>query len=80
MSRSFIGRLLLDVARSWRKSPSLEPVADDELGPKFISLKVFHCPQLGHLPIHFVDSCPQLLQTYAVLVFAMMNVFDCKVT
>ena len=29
----------------------------------FISLKVFHSPQLGHLPIHFVDSCPQLLHT-----------------
>ena len=26
-------------------------------------VKVFHSPQLGHLPIHFVDSCPQLLHT-----------------
>lgn len=36
------------------------------------SLKVFHCPQDGHLPIHFADSCPQLLQTYAVLSFAII--------
>ena len=28
-----------------------------------ISLNVFHCPQLGHLPIHLADSCPQLLHT-----------------
>ena len=40
-------------------------------GATRISLKVFHCPQLGHLPIHFTDSCPQLSQTYAVLSFAM---------
>jgi len=33
------------------------------LAATFISLKVFHSPQLGHLPIHFVDSCPQLLHT-----------------
>ena len=37
-----------------------------------ISLKVFHCPQLGHLPIHLADSCPQLLQTYAILSFAII--------
>jgi len=36
-----------------------------------ISLKVFHCPQLGHLPIHLGLSCPQLEQTYAILSFAM---------
>jgi len=36
-----------------------------------ISLKVFHCPHAGHLPIHFGDSCPQLEQTYAILSFAM---------
>lgn len=43
----------------------------DEAEPKFISLNVFHWPQLGHLPIHLADSCPQLLHTYAVLVFAI---------
>ena len=37
-----------------------------------ISLKVFHCPQLGHLPIHLGESCPQLLQTYAILSFAIV--------
>ncbi len=31
------------------------------------SLKVFHCPQEGHLPIHLVLSCPQLSQTYMIL-------------
>ena len=46
----------------------------DEAEPKFISLNVFHSPQFGHLPIHFVDSCPQLLQTYAVLVFAIIMI------
>lgn len=35
------------------------------------SLNVFHCPQLGHLPIHFGLSCPQLLQTKAILSFAI---------
>src|SRR5574344_1831840 len=38
-----------------------------------ISLKVFHCPQLGHFPIHLDDSCPQLLQTYAILSFAISS-------
>jgi hypothetical protein len=38
----------------------------------FISLKVFHWPQAGHLPIHFGDSCPQLEHTYAVLSFAIV--------
>ena len=41
-----------------------------------ISRKVFHCPQLGHLPIHFVDSCPQLSQTYAILSFAIILCFS----
>ena len=36
-----------------------------------ISRNVFHCPQLGHFPIHLVDSCPQFEQTYAVLSFAI---------
>ena len=36
-----------------------------------ISLKVFHCPQAGHLPIHLGDSCPQFSQTNIVLSFAM---------
>src|SRR5574344_1280057 len=36
-----------------------EPVS---LEPR-IALNVFHCPQLGHLPIHLDDSCPQLSQT-----------------
>ena len=38
-----------------------------------ISLKVFHCPHDGHLPIHLADSCPQLSQTYAILSFAIYN-------
>jgi predicted RNA-binding Zn-ribbon protein involved in translation (DUF1610 family) len=40
-----------------------------------ISLKVFHCPQAGHLPIHLGDSCPQFSQTYAVLSFAIVMCF-----
>ena len=28
---------------------------------------------IGHLPIHFVDSCPQFSQTYAILSFAMLQ-------
>jgi len=36
-----------------------------------ISLKVFHWPHEGHLPIHFADSCPQFEQTYAILSFAI---------
>ena len=35
------------------------PVSD----PTRISLKVFHCPQLGHFPNHFALSCPQWEQT-----------------
>ena len=45
-----------------------------------ISLKVFHCPQAGHLPIHFADSCPQFSQTYAILSFAMSLNYFCKNT
>lgn len=37
-----------------------------------ISLNVFHLPQLGHLPIHFADSCPHSLHTYAILSFAIL--------
>jgi hypothetical protein len=37
------------------------------------SLKVFHCPQAGHFPIHFGDSWPQLEHTYAILSFAIMH-------
>jgi hypothetical protein len=36
-----------------------------------ISLNVFHWWQLGHLPIHFAESNPQLSHTYAVLSFAI---------
>ena len=36
------------------------------------SLNVFHCPQLGHLPIHLVLSCPQLSQTNITLSFAIL--------
>ena len=35
------------------------------------SLNEFHSPHCGHLPIHLGDSCPQLLQTYIVLSFAI---------
>jgi len=37
-----------------------------------ISLNVFHSPQLGHLPIHLADSCPQLSHTYAILSLAIL--------
>lgn len=54
------------------------PLEGDE--GMLISLKVFHCPQAGHFPIHFADSCPQFSQTYAILSFAMsLNCF-CKNT
>ena len=43
------------------------PVSADILS----SLNVFQCPQLGHLPIHFADSCPQSEHTYTVLSFAI---------
>ena len=69
MSLSFTGRLLLVAEWLWlNRLP--EALSCDDV-PMCISLNVFHCPQLGHLPIHFVDSCPQLLQTYTVFVFAM---------
>ena len=34
---------------------------------------MFHCPQAGHLPIHFGDSWPQLEHTYAILSFAIIE-------
>ena len=37
----------------------------------FSSTKVFHSPQLGHLPNHLGDSLPQLLQKYTVFVLAI---------
>lgn len=43
-------------------------------GAIFISLNVFHSPHEGQRPIHFTLSCPQLSQTYAVFVFAMIKV------
>ena len=45
---------------------------EPELAAILISLNVFHCPHEGHLPTHFGDSWPQLVQTYAVLSFAIM--------
>ena len=48
---------------------AIEPVSPAIL----ISLKVFHCPHEGHLPIHFADSCPQLEHTYAILSFAIIS-------
>jgi hypothetical protein len=71
MSRNRIGRFVLkaipvldaaDVAVCRAVSPAI-----------FISLKVFHCPQAGHLPIHLGDSCPQFSQTYAILSFAIVK-------
>jgi hypothetical protein len=64
-------------ADDWADVPALNPplaaaVLGVELGATFISLNVFHCPQAGHLPIHFGDSCPQFEQTYAILSFAIM--------
>ena len=41
----------------------------------FSPTKVFHSPQLGHLPTHLGDSCPQLLQKYAVFTFAIFTSF-----
>ena len=48
------------------------PNLGEELDATLISLNVFHCPQAGHLPIHFDDSWPQLEHTYAILSFAIM--------
>lgn len=75
-----------DISRSanGRALPALRPLLTDEAaeaaetcpttsGATRISLKVFHCPQLGHLPIHFVDSCPQFEHTYAILSFAILK-------
>ena len=45
--------------------------------PTFCSLNVFHSPHDGHLPIHFGESYPQLVHTYAILSFA---IFFCLVT
>lgn len=50
--------------------PALLAACDPESAAMRISLKVFHCPQLGHLPIHSALSRPQLLQTY-ILSFAI---------
>jgi hypothetical protein len=63
MSFRYTGRFFLEDiadATDWAADlAAIEPVSD----AMRISLNVFHCPQLGHLPIHFVDSCPQLEQT-----------------
>ena len=48
------------------------PNLGEELSTR-ISLKVFHCPHEGHLPIHFGDSWPQLEHTYAILSFAISS-------
>ena len=67
--------LLLDIV----PLPKLPlPLEGDE--GTLISLKVFHCPQAGHFPIHFADSCPQFSQTYAILSFAMSLNYFCKNT
>ena len=60
--------------------PALLAACDPESAAMRISLKVFHCPQLGHLPIHLALSCPQLLQTYAILSFAITIEFVGKGT
>ena len=57
--------------------PLFKPLlASPNLGEEFstrISLKVFHCPHDGHLPIHFGDSWPQLEHTNAILSFAIVG-------
>ena len=53
------------------RPPLTPPGLGEEDGATRISLKVFHCPQAGHLPIHFGDSWPQLEHTYAILSFAI---------
>ena len=51
-------------ATPWRKEVAAWRAACVPVSAEIrISLNVFHCPQLGHLPIHFALSCPQLLQT-----------------
>jgi len=54
-------------------SPLLASLDFGAVAATLISLKVFHCPQAGHFPIHFGDSCPQLEQTYAILSFAIIG-------
>lgn len=72
MSRSLIGLLWFDDMAERTdcaaERAAVEPVSADTR----ISLNVFHCPQEGHLPIHFGDSCPQFEQTYIVLSFAIV--------
>jgi hypothetical protein len=78
MSRRRMGLflLLLFALTDWAADlAAIEPVSPAIL----ISLKVFHCPQLGHFPIHFDDSCPQLEHTYAILSFAITLYFPTKV-
>ena len=59
--------------------PAFFAACDPESAAILISLNVFHCPQLGHLPIHLALSCPQLLQTYAILSLAIFRKFSAKV-
>ena len=73
---SMRGSSLADMLRSGsgREPPELRPRLTDEAADAAdawpavsaatrISLNVFHWPQLGHLPIHLADSCPQLEHT-----------------
>jgi hypothetical protein len=64
-----------EAAEDWAVCGLFKPLLTSpnlgEEGDTLISLKVFHSPQAGHLPIHFGDSCPQLEQTYAILSFAI---------
>jgi hypothetical protein len=64
-----------EAADDWAEWPLFSPLlTSPNLGEELatlISLKVFHCPQAGHFPIHFGDSWPQLEHTYAILSFAI---------
>ena len=88
---STLGSSFADISLSRKTLAAFPPLLEIVPPPKptlplegdegmLISLKVFHCPQAGHFPIHFADSCPQFSQTYAILSFAIsLNCF-CKNT
>jgi hypothetical protein len=61
----------------WRSCRPADAAADVatacfRVSATFISLNVFHWPQLGHLPIHLAYSCPQFSQTYITFSFAII--------
>ena len=79
---SILGTSLDDISEaipvysSWMKMAEFNDwaIEEPESDAIRISLNVFHCPQLGHLPIHLGESCPIIWTDVCYFIFCHIPV------